>query len=106
MDMIIPALLRRFSSEEGYVLFGDAMTTINLLRDLNVRIGLVSNTDSRMLQALDALKVLPFLDPVLISAQEGIEKPAAAIYLRACGQARVDPAETLHVGDELQASRS
>lgn len=54
-------------------------------------------------QALDALELLPFLDPVLISGQEGIEKPAAAIYLRACEQARVDPVETLHVGDELQA---
>jgi len=57
----------------------------------------------RTVQALDALKILPFLDPVLISAQEGIEKPAAAIYLRACERAQVDPAETLHVGDELQA---
>lgn len=54
-------------------------------------------------QALDALKILPFLNPVLISAQEGIEKPAAAIYLRACKRAQVDPAETLHVGDDLQA---
>ena len=54
-------------------------------------------------QALDDLKVLPFLNPVLISGQEGIEKPAPAIYLRACERAQVDPAETLHVGDELQA---
>lgn len=54
-------------------------------------------------QALDALKVLPFLDPVLTSGQEGIEKPAAEIYLRACERAQVDPTETLHVGDELQA---
>ena len=57
----------------------------------------------RAVQALDALKVLPLLDPVLISGQEGIEKPAAAIYLRACARARVGPTETLHVGDELQA---
>jgi len=56
-----------------------------------------------IVQALDALKILPFLNPVLISAQEGVEKPAAAIYLRACERARVDPTETLHVGDELQA---
>ncbi|KAF9648579.1 HAD hydrolase subfamily IA REG-2-like protein, partial [Thelephora ganbajun] len=103
MDAIIPALLGRFSSEEGYKLFDDAMPTINRLKELNVRIGLVSNTDSRMLQALDALKVLPFLNPILISGQEGVEKPAAEIYLRACEQAQVDPAETLHVGDELQA---
>jgi len=54
-------------------------------------------------QALDALEVLPFLNPVLISGQEGIEKPAADIYLRACERAHVDPVETLHVGDELQA---
>lgn len=98
MNVIIPTLLTRFSSEQGYVLFDDAMptstylnlrscdfraldapipdaflifyllsyllprrnnvscgleltsclSTVNRLKELNVRTGLVSNTDSRM----------------------------------------------------------
>ncbi|KAF9793426.1 HAD hydrolase subfamily IA REG-2-like protein [Thelephora terrestris] len=103
MHVIVPTLLKRFSSDEGYKSFDDAIPTLTRLREMNVRIGLVSNTDSRMLQALDALKILSFLNPVLVSGNEGIEKPAAEIYLRACERARVDPAETIHVGDELQA---
>jgi len=103
MDVIVPTLLNRFSSAEGYALFDDVMPTLDRLRELDVRMGLVSNADSRMLQALDALHVLPLLNPVLVSDQEGVEKPAAEIYLRACARARVDPAQTIHVGDELQA---
>ena len=63
----------------------------------------VGTDQSHAVQALDALNVLPFLDPVLVSDREGIEKPAAEIYLRACARAQVHPAETIHVGDELQA---
>lgn len=91
-----------------------------MLKELNIRTGLVSNTDSRMrgcypvvfarcvltvctVQALDDLDATRYFDPILISEQEGIEKPAAEIFRRACDRVRVERGETLHVGDELVA---
>lgn len=44
---------------------------------------------------------MPQLDPVLISGNEGIEKPAAEIFLKACERAGVLPEQALHIGDEL-----
>lgn len=54
----------------------------------------------------------PFLSPILLSEEEGIEKPSKLIFMRAlervCFEEKtrgshitIDPSECLHVGDEL-----
>lgn len=52
---------------------------------------------------MNDLGVTPFLDPLLLSEAEGIEKPSSAIFLRACNSAGVSEQETVHVGDDLAA---
>jgi len=47
------------------------------------------------------LNVLNYLNPILISEKEGIEKPNSEIFHRACMKAAVQPNEAVHVGDEL-----
>ncbi|CAL1707493.1 unnamed protein product [Somion occarium] len=103
LDRMVPQLLRRFSSKEGYKLFDDSLACLHQLKNLSVKTGLVSNTDKRMLAVLDDLGITTYLDPILISEVEGLEKPSAEIYARACSRASVKRNETLHVGDELQA---
>lgn len=44
---------------------------------------------------------MPYLDTVLLSEEEGVEKPSCAIFRRACDRLGIEPEETLHVGDEL-----
>lgn len=43
------------------------------------------------------------LDPVLLSEEQGVEKPSVEIFQRACDWAGVQMGEVLHVGDELRA---
>lgn len=43
-----------------------------------------------------------FLNPLLVSEEEGVEKPEKEIWERACAEARTGLSETLHVGDELE----
>jgi len=74
-----------------------------LLKQMGIRTGLVSNTDARMLDVLKDLDATHYLDPILISETEGIEKPSRHIFVRACDLVGVKPEETLHVGDELEA---
>ncbi|OCH88267.1 HAD hydrolase subfamily IA REG-2-like protein [Obba rivulosa] len=103
LEEIVPRLLQRFSSREGYKLFDDTLPTLQHLKKLNIRTGLISNTDARMRAVLEDLEVLSLLDPVLLSEEEGVEKPSRELYLRACTRAGVKPEETLHVGDEMGA---
>ncbi|CDO69290.1 hypothetical protein BN946_scf184976.g9 [Trametes cinnabarina] len=77
---IVPRLLRRFSSREGYKLFDDSLPTRAVIEDLDL---------------------IPHLDTVLLSEEEGVEKPSCEIFRRACERMGVQPHETVHVGDEL-----
>ncbi|KAI0081274.1 HAD hydrolase subfamily IA REG-2-like protein [Panus rudis PR-1116 ss-1] len=103
LSKIVPRLLQRFSSREGYKLFDDTLVCLLRLKELNIRTGLVSNTDARMRAVLEDLDIMKYLDPFLISEAEGVEKPSAEIYARACSRAGVNGSEVIHVGDELEA---
>lgn len=50
---------------------------------------------------IEDLDILPYLDTVLLSENEGVEKPSREIFQRACERLGVKPEETVHVGDEL-----
>ena len=50
---------------------------------------------------IEDLGLMPLLDTVLLSEEEGVEKPSCAIFQRACERLGVKPEETVHVGDEL-----
>jgi len=72
---------------------------------MNIRTALISNADARMRLVLDDLKILPLLQPLLLSEEVGIEKPHSDIFRMARkdgiagGSIRAD--ECVHVGDEL-----
>ncbi|KAI0829620.1 HAD hydrolase subfamily IA REG-2-like protein [Trametes gibbosa] len=103
LGAIVPRLLARFSSREGYRLFEDAVPTLRRLRGSGVRTGLVSNTDARMRAVIEDLGLVQHLDVVLLSEDEGVEKPSREIFERACTRLGVTtPGEVVHVGDELE----
>ncbi|KAI0051171.1 HAD-like protein [Auriscalpium vulgare] len=102
MDGIMPSLMHRFSSSEGYKLFDDALDTLMQLKEMGVRTGLITNADSRIVSAMGDLGVLQHLSPVIVSEQMGHEKPSLNIFLAALVQAKVRKTiEALHVGDDL-----
>lgn len=103
---MVPRLMKRFSSREGYKLFDDALPVLRQLRDTNIRAALISNADARMRLVLDDLEVSPFLRSIHLSEELGIEKPHSEIFRMALRDAtpqgqitRAD--ECVHVGDEL-----
>ncbi|KAF8263527.1 HAD-like protein [Lactarius quietus] len=100
---IVPALMKRFSSREGYRLFDDTLETLRTFRAMGVRTGLITNADARMVLVLEDLGVAEYLSPVLISETERVEKPSISIFLAACARGRVTQVETLHVGDDLKS---
>ncbi|KAF8580448.1 HAD hydrolase subfamily IA REG-2-like protein [Ramaria rubella] len=101
---IVPQLMQRFSGKEGYRAFDDVVPTLEALRIAGIRTGLVSNTDLRMKNVIVDLGLSNYLDPLLISEEEGVEKPALEVWERACARAGVRFKETVHVGDELECS--
>ena len=78
---------------------GDTSEALARLRDAGIRLGVVSNSDGRVEEALVAAGLRDYFDVVLDSALVGVEKPDPAIFRAALDALGVAPAEALYVGD-------
>lgn len=88
-----------FSEPSLWHVFPEVPDVLERLRRRGLRLAVVSNWDSRLPQLLHALGLAAFFDEQLVSALEGVEKPAAEIFHRAAQRLGVTPGECLHVGD-------
>ncbi len=66
-----------------------------------VRLGVISNADTRTLRVLEGLGLSQLVDVVLLSAQLAWDKPDERIFHEACQLLDSPPRHTLHVGDSL-----
>jgi putative hydrolase of the HAD superfamily len=69
------------------------------LRAAGLRLGIVSNSDGRVEQALLAAGLREYFDVVIDSSLVGFEKPDPAIFRAALQALGVEPEEALYVGD-------
>jgi putative hydrolase of the HAD superfamily len=73
--------------------------TLQVLRNRGKRLGLISNADAIQIASWGESPLHDAFDTVLFSCQVGLVKPDKRIYLRACHDLAVSPAECLFVGD-------
>ncbi len=84
--------------------FDDVAPALAALRAGGVRLAVVSNWDVSLHEVLASTGLAASVDVVLTSAQEGTQKPAPDLFLRALERlGGIDPADALHVGDDLVA---
>jgi HAD superfamily hydrolase (TIGR01509 family) len=69
------------------------------LKGAGLRLGVVSNSDGRVEQALGAAGLRDYFDVVIDSALVGLEKPDPGIFRAALEALGVQPDEALYVGD-------
>jgi putative hydrolase of the HAD superfamily len=73
--------------------------SLGRLREAGLRLGIVSNSDGRVEQALAEAGLREYFDVVIDSSLAGIEKPDPAIFLAALDALGVAADEALYVGD-------
>jgi HAD superfamily hydrolase (TIGR01509 family) len=78
---------------------GGTREALERLRRNGLRLGVVSNSDGRVEEALAAAGLRDCFEVVLDSALVGVEKPDPAIFRAALGALGVAPGEALYVGD-------
>ncbi|HXG21758.1 MAG TPA: HAD-IA family hydrolase [Methylomirabilota bacterium] len=69
------------------------------LRARDVTLGVVSNSDGRIVSILDRCGITSFFDVVIDSHEVGVEKPDPRIFQFALEKAHARPEQTLYVGD-------
>jgi putative hydrolase of the HAD superfamily len=92
-----------FGSPERWRAYEDVATAFVRLRSHGLKLGIVSNWDSRLPVLLGGLGLTPLLDTVVSSAEVGLHKPDPRIFELACRRLGVAPAAAAHVGDHYYA---
>lgn len=96
------ALFRDLESPRHFRLMPGALETLDELRRRGYGVGLISNWDLRLRTILDGLALTPRLDPIIISAEVGVEKPSPKIFEEALRRAGVDARQAAYVGDSYE----
>ncbi|MEP7227637.1 MAG: HAD-IA family hydrolase [Gemmatimonadales bacterium] len=73
--------------------------SLERLRAAGLRLGIVSNSDGRVEEALTASGLRDYFDVVIDSGLYGVEKPDPAIFRAALDALGIGPEEALYVGD-------
>jgi putative hydrolase of the HAD superfamily len=88
-----------FRDPRAWTIYADVVPALDALRQAGVRMGIVSNWDSRLPALLDRLGLAGYFETMAVSALERVEKPHPEIFRRAMERMGADPERTLHVGD-------
>jgi putative hydrolase of the HAD superfamily len=96
-------LFSYFARTEAWQLYPETLATVTALADRGLRLGVISNFDSRLFGLLDGFDLTRFFDPIVISTHAGAAKPEGAIFAQALARLQLRPEEALHVGDSLSA---
>ena len=97
------ALFAYFARTEAWQLYPETPPTLMTLHERQVRLGVISNFDSRLFGLLDGFGIAHFFDPIVISTRAGVAKPERAIFAQALAHCGFRADETLHVGDSLHS---
>lgn len=96
-------LYGRFVEPGVWELYPEVTNVLEELRAKGLKLGVVSNFDTRLTTILIQLGVLGYFECVTISSRTGYDKPHPGIFKRALETFHVPPEKALHVGDDPEA---
>jgi putative hydrolase of the HAD superfamily len=102
-DDFFEELYLLFKQPTVWRLFPECLEVLHTLRQQGYMVGVISNWDIRLLELLQSMGLMTYVQHVSISALVGWEKPHSAIFEHALAAVAVPPARALHIGDNLQA---
>lgn len=90
-----------FRDSRGWMLFEETRQVLEDLRRHQLKLGVISNFDSRLYSVLKDLDILSFFDSVTICSEVGAAKPDPEIFQAALQSLQVAPSRTMFAGDSL-----
>ncbi len=110
LEGLTESLLARYRRTASLHLFAETEEVLDALARHGLRLAVVSNWSPRLHRHLERLGLSTRFDAVLVSATEGVEKPQAEIFRRACARLGIEASEAIHVGDhpvnDVEGARS
>ena len=98
-NLFFHRLYNHFATAHPWEVYPDVFPCLQRWRDQGIKLGIISNFDSRLYQVLNALHLNSFFSSVTISSQVGAAKPDSKIFQCAIAPYHVSPEQTWHIGD-------
>lgn len=89
-----------YACGEAWTVSKGACESLARIRASGMKTAVVSNFDTRLRRIMKELDISHLFDAIVVSAEEGAEKPNPVLFCRACELLQVTPEEALHVGDD------
>jgi putative hydrolase of the HAD superfamily len=102
MEELFEDLYTLFQSAAPWRLEEGAAPTLQRLRAGGLRVGMITNYDSRIHDVLEELGVASLFDVVVVSSAAGVAKPDRRIFVQACSLLKTAPEWATHVGDDYE----
>ncbi len=95
-------VFERFRGHEFWRVYDDVTPALTELKGRGLKLGVISNFDSRLYDVLRACRLDHFFDSVHISTRAGAAKPDAAIFQVALNHYAIEARQAWYVGDNLR----
>ena len=99
---VLKIVAEQFKKGSTFVLFDDVLSTLAILKQRELILGLLTNATKETISLHRHLGLEPYLDFVVTSDEVGADKPKPPIFLEALDRAGVSAAEAIHVGDQYE----
>jgi putative hydrolase of the HAD superfamily len=95
-------LFERFRDRDFWRVYDDVEPALAELKRRGLKLGVISNFDSRLYDVLRACRLDHFFDSIHISTRAGAAKPDPVIFQAALDHYGVEGRQAWHVGDSLR----
>lgn len=86
----------------AWTLFPETTEVLSTIRKMGLKLGIISNFDTRVYDVFTELGILDFIDTFVISSEAGFAKPSQGIFNKALKEIGETASQSLHVGDSLE----
>ncbi|MBX7157806.1 MAG: HAD-IA family hydrolase [Verrucomicrobiae bacterium] len=97
---------RYFARPLSWKPFLEVETVLETLQRQGLRLGVISNFDSRLFHILDGWNLSHRMERIIVSSRVGADKPHPQIFHYALRAFGVEAQEALHVGDHAQEDQA
>ncbi len=100
-DAYFSHLWNYFTLAEAWEIFPNVSFILQKCKALNLKLGIISNWDSRLIPLLKTLELDHHFETISVSALIGAAKPDRKIFEHALASIGAKPQEAIHIGDSI-----
>jgi putative hydrolase of the HAD superfamily len=96
-------LYTHFATADPWNVYSDVRPVLEHWHSCGIKLGVLSNFDSRLYLVLKALDLAEFFTSITISTEVGAAKPEPEIFIKGLEKHECPPQEAWHIGDSFHA---